>query len=54
MSQPLAEGRLKKGTDCFESDYLAEDPEEITDTGETTYFKSVGMDSLMCVLHRKY
>ena len=43
LSQPLAEGRLKKEQTVLMSDYLAEDPEEITDTGETTYFKSVGM-----------
>ena len=43
LSQPLAEGRLKKEQTVLMSDYLAEDPREITDTGETTYFKSVGM-----------
>lgn len=43
LSQPLAEGRIKKAQTVLMSDYLAEDPEEITDTGETTYFKSVGM-----------
>ena len=38
LSQPLAEGRLKKEQTVLMSDYLAEDPREITDTGETTYF----------------
>lgn len=43
LSQPIAQGRLKEEQTVLMSDYLADNPKEITDTGETTYFKSVGM-----------
>lgn len=43
LSQPIAQGRLTKDQTVLMSDYLAAGPKEITDKGETTYFKSVGM-----------
>ncbi|MEI3210325.1 MAG: hypothetical protein V8S14_05140 [Lachnospiraceae bacterium] len=43
LSQPIKDGRLKEAQTILMSDYLAGNPQEITDTKKTTYFKSVGM-----------
>lgn len=43
LSQPIKDGRLKEEQTILMSDYLAGNPQEITDPKKTTYFKSVGM-----------
>lgn len=43
LSQPIAEGRLKKEQAVLMSDFLKSDADEDQIAAGTTYFKSVGM-----------
>lgn len=53
LSQPLASGKLTKDRVKLMHEYFVSGEKEIKE-GQTTYFKSVGWDYLMCVSHRNY
>lgn len=53
LSQPLASGKLTKDRVKLMHEYLVSGEKEIKE-GQTTYFKSVEWDYLMCIAQKLY